>query len=100
MYVGAGRTGILVDAGVSCARVVSEMKATGIDPAALSAILITHEHSDHVAGAGILSRKFDLPIYATEGTWSAHGGKAGRGEREEPYTSSSPGRISTSETWT
>lgn len=36
VYVGAGRTGILVDAGVSCARVVSEMKATGIDPAALT----------------------------------------------------------------
>ena len=77
VYVGAGRTGILVDAGVSCARVVSEMKATGIDPAALSAILITHEHSDHVAGAGILSRKFDLPIYATEGTWSAMAEKLG-----------------------
>ena len=48
VYVGAGRTGILVDAGVSCARVVSEMKATGIDPAALSAILITHEHSEYL----------------------------------------------------
>lgn len=77
VYVGAGRTGILVDAGVSCARVVAEMKASGIDPAALSGILITHEHSDHVAGAGILSRKFDLPIYATEGTWNAMAEKLG-----------------------
>lgn len=77
VYVGAGQTGILVDAGVSCARVVSEMKTLGLDPSALDAILITHEHSDHVAGAGILSRRFDLPIYATEGTWSAMAEKLG-----------------------
>lgn len=77
VYVSAGQTGILVDAGVSCSRIVSEMKASGIDPASLRAILITHEHSDHIAGAGILSRKFGLPIYATEGTWRAMEEKLG-----------------------
>lgn len=41
----------------------------GLDPKELCAMLITHEHSDHVRGVGVLSRKLNLPVYATEGTW-------------------------------
>lgn len=68
-YIGCGDTRILVDAGVSGARVKAELTKAGAEAAALTGILITHDHADHIAGAGVLSRKFDLPIFATEGTW-------------------------------
>ncbi|MBQ3169936.1 MAG: MBL fold metallo-hydrolase [Clostridia bacterium] len=77
IYVGDGESGILVDAGVSCARIIKELENIGVKPESLNAILITHEHTDHTSGAGILSRKFDLPIYATEGTWNGMQDKVG-----------------------
>ncbi len=77
VFVGEGEDRILVDAGVSCARIVKELDQIGVNPETLKAILITHEHSDHTAAAGILSRKFDLPIYATEGTWNGMADKVG-----------------------
>ena len=77
IYVGCDGEGILVDAGVSCARILKELDLIGVSPSSLKAILITHEHTDHIAGAGILSRKLDLPIFATEGTWSGMADKIG-----------------------
>ncbi len=77
LYVSAGGTCVLVDAGVSAVRLLRQMEAARLDPRRLSAILVTHEHSDHVSGVGILSRKLNLPIYATCGTWRAMSGKLG-----------------------
>ena len=77
IYVGCDDAHILVDAGMSGSRICREMEQVGLDPAALNAILVTHEHIDHIKGIGILSRKFDLPIYATEGTWEGMYGKIG-----------------------
>ena len=77
IYVGCDGEGFLVDAGVSCARILKELSEIGVAPESLKAILITHEHSDHIAGAGILSRKLDLPIFATEGTWRGMEDKIG-----------------------
>ncbi len=68
-FVKAGNTNILVDCGDSGARVESALKGAGIDPDCLDCIFITHEHIDHIKGAGILSRRYNLPIYATYGTW-------------------------------
>lgn len=68
-YVGCDDAHLLVDAGLSGTRVTQELQRVGLNPAMLDAILVTHEHSDHIKGIGILSRKFDLPIFATEGTW-------------------------------
>lgn len=76
-YVGCDDAHILVDAGLSGSRVTHELQRVGVDPAGLSAILVTHEHSDHIKGIGILSRKYDLPIYATEGTWEGMRDKIG-----------------------
>ena len=70
-YVGSDDTHLLVDAGLSGSRIIQELRNVGLDPAMLDAILVTHEHSDHIRGIGILSRKYDLPIFATEGTWRA-----------------------------
>lgn len=75
--VSCNNTNILIDSGVSGVRVISELQKLGIDPSSLDAILVTHEHDDHIKGVGILSRKFDLPIYASYGTWSAMEKKVG-----------------------
>ncbi len=69
-YVEASGTKLLIDAGQSGKKIVTALhRACGVNPCELDAILITHAHRDHVCGAGILARKYDLPIYATEGTW-------------------------------
>ena len=77
IYVGCDGGHLLIDAGVSCARVVAELRRIGIEPGQLSGLLVTHEHIDHIRGVGVLSRRFDLPIYATEGTWVAMEEKLG-----------------------
>ena len=77
IYVGCGDTHLLVDAGMSGSRVTHELEKIGLDPHRLSAILCTHEHVDHIRGVGILSRKYNLPVYATEGTWLGMSEKIG-----------------------
>ncbi len=67
----ADDTRVLVDAGVSVRAVLGELAALGVAPDALSGILVTHEHSDHIRSVGALSRRFNLPVYASEGTWQA-----------------------------
>ena len=77
IYVGCGDTHILVDAGLSGTRIANELAKIGLHPSQLSAILVTHEHVDHTKGVGILSRKYHLPVYATEGTWDGMAEKIG-----------------------
>jgi phosphoribosyl 1,2-cyclic phosphodiesterase len=69
--VSSSRTKILVDAGISCRETVKRMRARGDDPRTLSAILITHEHSDHVYGLAVLARKFQVPVFMTGATHQA-----------------------------
>jgi phosphoribosyl 1,2-cyclic phosphodiesterase len=69
--VTGGTTRILVDAGLSCRELFRRMKQAGEDPATLDAILITHEHQDHVNGLGVTARKLGIPVYFTEGTHRA-----------------------------
>src|SRR5579862_10014241 len=69
--VSSSRTRILVDAGISCRETVKRMRAQGDDPRTLSAILITHEHSDHVYGLAVLARKFQVPVFMTGATHQA-----------------------------
>ena len=77
LYMAYENTRLLIDAGVSGAKVTAALNELGVDAGQLDALLITHEHSDHIAGAGILSRRHDLPIYASEGTWAAMTEKLG-----------------------
>lgn len=71
LYVGSENTRLLIDAGLTGKRIQDGMKEAGIAPDTIDGILITHEHSDHIKSAGILSRRFNIPIYANEGTWEA-----------------------------
>ena len=71
MFIGKNNTKLLIDAGVSAKKIVNALCSIGENPSELSAILISHEHNDHIKGAGILSRKFNIPIYANENTWQA-----------------------------
>jgi phosphoribosyl 1,2-cyclic phosphodiesterase len=68
IYVGTAKTHLLVDIGISKKKVEAGLEVLGVDPQTLSGILITHEHSDHIQGLGVFSRKYDIPIYATKGT--------------------------------
>ena len=65
-----GKTHILTDCGMSGARLKDALKKVGIAPETLSALLITHEHVDHVRGAGVIARRYNIPVYATEKTLS------------------------------
>jgi phosphoribosyl 1,2-cyclic phosphodiesterase len=69
--IASATTRILVDAGLSCRELMKRMKAAGEEPSALSAILITHEHQDHVQGMAVTARKLGIPVYLTEPTHRA-----------------------------
>ena len=68
IYVGTDRHSVLIDAGISCRRITEALHEIGRSVQDLTAILVTHEHSDHISGLGVLSRKAQVPVYATAGT--------------------------------
>lgn len=77
LYLAAGNTRLLIDAGMPAKAILTALETLGVSPAELSGILITHEHSDHIRGVGPLSRKYDVPVYANLGTWTAMESKLG-----------------------
>ena len=68
IYVGSDSTHLLVDTGISKKRIEESLAELGVKGEELNGILITHEHSDHIQGLGVFSRKYEVPIYATRGT--------------------------------
>jgi len=71
LLVSAEDTHVLVDAGVSARRIARELDAVGVSPSDIRAVLVTHEHGDHVAGLGPFARRHHVPVYATPGTHSS-----------------------------
>ena len=69
--ISSSRTRVLVDAGLSCRELLKRMALAGEDPWELDAILITHEHQDHVAGLSVLARRLQIPVFFTEPTHRA-----------------------------
>ncbi len=80
-----GTTRLLIDAGKSGSCIEAALKSIGVDIGSVSGVLITHEHSDHISGAGVLARKYGLPLYATTDTWWAMEDKIGRIPKELRY---------------
>ena len=68
IFVGTEQTSVLIDAGISGKRVAAGLHEIDRDPKEIDAILVTHEHSDHIRGLGVLSRKYGIPVYSSEGT--------------------------------
>jgi len=68
-YIETDKVRMLIDAGLSGKKIQNALLEIGVDPSTIDCVLVTHEHKDHVNGVGILSRRFDLPIYANENTW-------------------------------
>lgn len=77
-----GKTNVLVDCGISGRLAECCLEEIGIMPDEISALVVTHEHIDHIKGVGIFSRKHNVPIYANEETWRAMSGHIGKIEEE------------------
>lgn len=71
LFIQTENTKILIDAGESAKKIIDALSSIGVDANDLDAILVTHEHSDHVKGLGTLSKKFNIPVYANQKTWEA-----------------------------
>lgn len=69
-YFSDGKTNLLIDCGMSGARLKEALHAIDVMPESINALLLTHEHIDHTKGAGVISRRYNIPVYATEGTHS------------------------------
>lgn len=78
LFVQYGATRLLIDAGKSGKMIDEALDMIGVDGNTIDAILITHEHIDHISGAGVLCRKHKIPVYATEMTWNAMDAKVGK----------------------
>ncbi len=95
-YVGNEHEAVLVDAGISCREIEKRMKRLGLSMQKVKAVLITHEHSDHIRGITTLHKKHKLPVYITNSTLK-HGGL--RLEKEsvisfQPYQAIKIGQLS------
>lgn len=69
IFISDGNTKILVDSGVSAKKIAQALISIGENASDLTAILVSHEHTDHIKGLGALCRKFDIPVYANKATW-------------------------------
>jgi phosphoribosyl 1,2-cyclic phosphodiesterase len=85
-YLSDGRTAILIDAGLSGVEIQRRMAAKGLDPRDLDAILVSHEHADHIHGVGVLSRRFGLNVFISEETRLASGNALGKLPGICPFT--------------
>lgn len=67
-YVETKETRLLIDAGLSCVACMKRLRALGVDPGRLDGIVVTHEHIDHIRGAGVLARRLGIPVYLNGAT--------------------------------
>ncbi|UFJ40415.1 MBL fold metallo-hydrolase [Brevibacillus humidisoli] len=78
IYIGTDRMSLLIDVGITGKQAEAALKEIGVHPGDLQAILVTHEHVDHIKGIGVMARRYEIPIYANEKTWQAMDGQIGR----------------------
>ncbi len=77
IYVATDRISVLIDVGITGKQAEAALREISVDPTELSAILVTHEHVDHIKGIGVMARRYNLPIYANQKTWSELDGQIG-----------------------
>ncbi len=85
IYIESDTTKLLVDCGLTGKKTEGLLKQVNRRPEDLDAILVSHEHTDHIHGVGVMSRKYDLDIYANEKTWQAMAKKIGKIKTEHKY---------------
>ncbi|HOP14621.1 MBL fold metallo-hydrolase [Lentimicrobium sp.] len=68
-FIGSSSEGILVDAGISARRIRKTLEEIGLSMSQIRGVLITHDHIDHIQALTLLTKKYRLPVYCTEGTW-------------------------------
>ena len=83
IYIGSENTHILIDAGITRKKIIEGLAKVNIKISEISAIFVTHEHSDHAKGIGVLSRNDEIPIYCTNGTKKGIYNLGGIGELNE-----------------
>ena len=71
IFIASDNTRVLIDAGLAGKKIDEALKHIGEEASSIDGIFITHEHIDHIKGVGVLSRKYDIPIYAPHDTWVA-----------------------------
>jgi phosphoribosyl 1,2-cyclic phosphodiesterase len=85
IYVSDGATSILIDAGLSGIEIERRLLSKGLSPGDLDAILVSHEHADHIQGVGVLSRRFRLPVYINRKTQQAAATQLGNVYELKPF---------------
>ena len=78
IYISDGDAALLLDAGLSGVEIERRLRSRDIDPATINAICVSHEHTDHIHGVGVLSRRFNLPVYMSAKTASAAAAHLGK----------------------
>lgn len=74
----SGKTKILIDCGASGKAITSALAELDVTPDSLDGVVITHEHSDHISGVGVMMRRYGLPVWANAETWAAMEGQLGK----------------------
>ena len=92
-YIANRRTSILIDAGLSGKQIEKRMARRALDPKSLDAILVTHEHNDHIRGVGVLARRYDLPVFITRETWQSACRQIGKINKQHFITCGQPFNI-------
>lgn len=78
IYISDGNSRILIDAGLSGVEIERRMQSRGLDPKQIDGIVVSHEHTDHIQAVGVLARRFKLPVYISDGTYTAASSQLGR----------------------
>mgnify|MGYP006271148031 CR=1 FL=1 len=95
VYVSDGATAVLVDAGLSGVEIARRMARNGLSPDHLDAILVTHEHGDHVKGVGVMARRHRLPVYWSPATARALNGRLGAMADARTFRAGAPFTVGT-----
>ncbi len=96
-YISDGHTRILLDSGLSGIQIERRLASHGLRAEDLDAILISHEHNDHISGAGVLSRRFQMPVYITRETATRSAKRLGRLVSVNHFTCGTPFKINSME---